>query len=1398
MKYHRTIYHTIYHTIHHAIHRAIPHAMHHGSLNRASRTLWFRSVFRAAFRFRLLFRRSDHTPFRLSPGQQRHFGYPFRSVFRAAFRFRLLFRRSDHNPFRLSPGQQRHFGYPFRLSFLFLFLFQFLFVLTSAHGQLRINEVCSSNSSVVADPEYGAYSDWIELHNPAGIAVSLGGYYLSDDTADIFKWQLPADLTLSAGEFLLVFADGRDDRLHTSFGLDKMGEYVVLSSASNGILDSIRVPFLLNDMSYGRLPADPALLSVFETPTPGLANEGTVPKHIAPLTGFSKPGGFFDGPVKIGLSADGPAAKTASGSDTKSSSERDAVSGSGLYSGASSVAGSDTKSSSERDAVSGSDVYSSASSVAGSDTKSSSERDAVSGSGVYSGASSASGSDTKSSSERDAVSESDAYSGAYSGAKSGVQIYYTLDGSYPTTSANLYTDSIEITVTTAIRAITIEEGAIGGIATTQTYFINEPQHLPVFSMVTDPDHLFSDETGIMVQGTNGEPGYCTDIPHNLARDWERPVNLEFYEQGSQQVLNQQCGTKIFGGCSRIRYPQKSLAFYARSEYEYSSFKYQLFPSKPADDFETFILRAGADDQPHTFFRDPLTHMLVQDMGDVDMQAYRPVVLYINGDYYGIINLREKINEHYVNDNYGIEADSVDLLKSNGEESRNVVSGSNEDYIDMMDFVRGNDLSLPENYAYMTSLIDIDAYINYQVIQVYLGARDWPGNNIKYWKSGVEPYTKWRWILFDLDHHFKEFFGNIMEESTEEDCGCYWPNPPWSTLLFRSMLENETFREKFIARFSLLANTVFDRERMHEMVDRMQAELLPEMPRHIERWGGQKVTHIENTWMSPVFNSIEEWNARVQVMRDFIDSRHEVAMQQMHTYFGIADAGTNYLSVFLADPSTSTLLVDNAPVFEGAFSGNFTFAAKLPVEALPKPGYLFSHWDLISYAPKDSAVITLGDLWRYDDSGQWPDAAWKDPGFDDSGWKTGYAELGYGDGDEATVVSYGPDPAYKHITTRFRKTFSIDDPSVFRAWEMKYKRDDGISVYLNGAEIIRDNQNRYYVGNDTPAESGVAGDEENRLLVYNVNPALIVTGENTIAAEIHQVSRTSSDISFDLQLQATRLVPMDTLQMEGAALEIELLQDLQLVAHAETDTMWGKRLFINEIQTANIDKYADEAGDFDDWIEIYNTSGIPVDVGGLYLSDTLPATRPWMFPLKRPDLTTIAPESFLVVFADNEPFEGPLHATFRLNKNGEEVVLLHIMDNDTVILDHLVYGQQYNNVSFGRYPDGSDHVEYMPVNTPWMSNFREPMDTTAVKDAAAGASLKVYPNPSGGRFFVSPDGLQGEDAVVSVYSISGTKVYEQTHALQGRIEISLDGRPAGMYLLEIRANGRRYVERVAVR
>lgn len=1311
------------------------------------------------------------------------------------------------------------------------------------NAQLRIMEVCASNSTIIADPDFGDYSDWIELYNGTSINIDLSGYALSDDTTDLLKWQFPEGANIAPGAFLLVFADGKNQSLHTSFNLDKQGEYLLLSDAGGVLVDSISYPFLLNDISYGRIAGSPETFSAFRLPTPGTANPNSAPEMIAPFPEFSTKGGFYDQHFKVGFAAP----------------------------------------------------------------------------------------------PNDAA------------------IYYTTDGSYPDESALLYTDSIAISSTTVVRAIIIGADLIPGIAKTETYFVNEPQNLPVFSMVTDSVHLFSDETGIMVQGTNGTPGYCTDIPHNLNQDWERPVNIEFFEMGSEQVINQLCGTKIFGGCSRIRYPQKSLGFYARSEYEYSSFSYQLFPDKPSDEYETFILRACGDDQPHTFFRDPLTQMLVKDVIDVDMQDYRPVVLYINGQYWGIINLREKINEHYVQDNYGIHPDSVDILKRVGEDDWNVISGDNTEYKAMMDFVRNNDLSEPGNYSYIESLVDIDEYINYQVVQVYLGARDWPGNNIKYWRSSVEPYTKWRWILYDLDHHFKEYFSDIMEEATEVDCGCGWPNPPRSTLLFRKLLENEVFRNEFIARFNLYATTVFSRERMHAMVDQLRDALLPEIPRHIVRWGGQKNTHLDEDWMSPVFNSLEEWDTKIQVMHDFIDRRHEMALQQMQQYFGIEHPGTKSLKVALRGSSAASVTINGAMIQDTLFEAHYSHGTNLRFGSQPGEGYFLDHVDQLIYDRKDTMLISRGDVWRYDDSGLWPDDRWNTNEYDDTGWNTGASEFGYGDGDESTVVSFGSDPNNKHITTRFRKTFTLEDPEAFNNFEIQLKRDDGISVFLNGNEIIKNNQQRWYVGNDTPAEVAVTGEEENRFLVFNVNPAFLLSGENLLAAEVHQASPSSSDLSFDLQLNGTMLVPGETIRFDTGVSDLEMIQDQALTYYFIADTnivesvfineimsdnsagfqdesgqyedwiefynagpddvdlaglyltdtlpavktwkfpvdrpelttipvgghllvvadneqgsellhtsfrlnndgeevlllqrsgedtlvidrvtfgsqfediAWGRypdgspefrwlglstpwqanavrtlgpeyteTLFINEIMTANIDRYSDEAGDYDDWIEIYNAGDQQVDLAGLYLADSLPAEKPWRFPQGVPEVTTILPDSFLVVFADEEPFEGPLHATFRLNDTKEEVLLLHIVATDTILLDSVSYGEQYNNVSWGRYPDGGDEFAFMPVNTPWLSNYLAPVDTTGVEQNRTSEGLAIFPNPSHGAFVVRPGVDLQQHAIVSVYTVTGTKVYTGTYEETGQMHVEIPGGPAGIFIVEVMSGETRYMGRVVIR
>ncbi len=977
-------------------------------------------------------------------------------------------------------------------------------------------------------------------------------------------------------------------------------------------------------------------------------------------------------------------------------------------------------------------------------------------------------------------------------------IRFTLDGTDPSTSSPLYSAPIQISSTTVVRARSFSAGMLNAPAVTRSYFIGEQQNLPVVSLVTDPDHFFSDETGIYVIGTAGVPGYCTEVPHNVNMDWERPVNIELIEKDGTVGLNQVAGVKIFGGCSRVRYPIKSLALFARKEYETSSFNYRLFPDKAADEYESFVLRAGADDQPFTMIRDPLTATVVKDVIDVDMQAHRPVVVYINGEYWGIHNLREKVNEAYLANNYGVDPDSVELLTKNPEEPWNVLAGSADHYNAMIDYLRNNDISQDAHYQYIRTQMEVDEYINYQIIQIFLGGRDWPGNNIKFWRMPSGPHNRWRWILYDLDHMFKEYFSDIMEEATEVDCGCDWPNPPWSTYLFRRLLENQSFRDEFIQRFALFSTTHFSRERMHGIIDEMEAELMPELPRHIERWGGQKTSLPDNTWVAPIFQSVEEWQTNVQVIRDFVDARHEAAMQHLNAYFGIT--GYAGLELALEPAGTGSIRSGESLVPELPYSGTFSGGEQLTLSVIEEPGYIFSHWEVATASMSDTALIPAGDTWKYLVTREIPDDSWRNVGYDDSLWPSGQAQLGYGDSDEQTVIDFGGDPGNKIITTWFRKTLTLDDPDTIRRLTLRLLRDDGARVFVNGVEVIRNNLNRYYVGGYSLAEISQDNPEETYWYTYPINPGLFTRGENVVAVEVHQASVTSSDLSFDLELVAHRRGIADTTTVPEQELQLELQGDALVRAVLMADTNRVEQIFINEVMASNVDGEQDEAGEYEDWIELYNAGPGEVDLAGLFLSDTYPATGPWAFPSDRPETTILPSGGYLLVFADGEPEEGPLHTDFKLDKEGEEVVLMQQIGSEMHVIDRLAFGIQARNKTFGRYPDGSSILEYLGSPTPRATNV---MTSIAVQEPVQagdpGQELTLYPVPTDGPLTIRFNGPNpaGSAIHVTVHSISGVKVFEAGYGAADLVTLSLEDQPEGIYVVHIRRDEQRWVRRIVI-
>jgi hypothetical protein len=499
-------------------------------------------------------------------------------------------------------------------------------------------------------------------------------------------------------------------------------------------------------------------------------------------------------------------------------------------------------------------------------------------------------------------------------------IYYTLDGTEPGLASGIYTNTLYITVTTVVRAIAWHSGYLPGRSVTNTYLINVEHDLPVFSISTAPENLFDPVIGIYHD-------------NNVWEDWERPVHVEFWDTDDSSGFSIDAGVKIFGGWTRTL-PQKSLAIYARESYGYGEVDYPLFPDLPFEKYETFVLRNSGNDWQNTMFRDGLMTGLVAGDG-IDIQAFRPSVVYINGQYWGIHNIREKLNDRYVDMHYGIDPDTLDLL----ENQQWPLNGDAIHYNQMISFITDHPMSDPDNYEYIKTQMDIENFITYEVSQIYFGNTDWPGNNIKYWRPRIQG-GKWKWMLYDTDFGFglvNDYTHNTLAFATDP-AGPDWPNPPWSTFLLRQLLTNDEFRIDFINRYADLLNSSFRSNVIIEQIDQKRAAIQDEMPNQCARWGG-------NTW---------QWLANVQVLQTFASQRKSHAQNHVIQHFDLVSDSQVTLDVFpesAGNIKISTLTLDDFP-----WSGEYFNGIPVEITATANPGYRFIRWEGSYFS--DTNSITL--------------------------------------------------------------------------------------------------------------------------------------------------------------------------------------------------------------------------------------------------------------------------------------------------------------------------------------------------------------------------------------------------------------------------------------------------------
>ena len=729
---------------------------------------------------------------------------------------------------------------------------------------LRIMEYMSNNNFVFPD-EDGDFNNWVEIYNFGAHAVALGGISLSDSSTNLDKWTFPAGMVLDAGARLVVQLSGKDLPLHAGFALSLNDCGLFLSDHYGRIIDAVNIIRPPSHVSVGRCEEDAARWLFFPRPTPGVANYTLGLEELAGITANAW-GGLFISRVSAAdwveitnasdeyLDMDGwrvtnsagamryraertlPARLVAPGETVRVATQAFNIRTRG-----------ETLMLFDPDGFLV-DTFATGTLRTGVDAVRTADDTSVvllggAGGALYTGFAL-----PPEANINDLLVDYGTEIILTTRDADGV-IFFTLDGSEPTLSALRYDAPIVITENTVLRARVFSPGRLPSTILTRTFLLENPHELPIVTLVSEPEGLFSHHRGIFAHGPNWSP-YFPHFGANFWQRWHRDTHFAFFEDSVLRV-EADADMRIHGSFSRGE-PQVSLAVFFRGSHGLTQLVYPLIPHIDRHRWDSLILRTSGQDWRNTKLRDAFIHTALEGVTDLTVMAATPVVVYINAQYWGLYNLREKINDDYFRLNHGTPNDQIDILRADGL----VVSGTNNDYRELINALWWMDMNTQAAYDFVTARIDLDNWIDYWIAITFFGNTD--TGNIRFYRL-QDGDNRWRWNIFDQDWALfpATYTWNPFSDNMLHPYG-HGAGRNFSTVLNRALLRNDTIRQRFLERYAYLLSYALSAERLLRILDDYTAQIAAEIPRQAERWRGP--------------SSYQTWRNNINRMRLIVEGR----------------------------------------------------------------------------------------------------------------------------------------------------------------------------------------------------------------------------------------------------------------------------------------------------------------------------------------------------------------------------------------------------------------------------------------------------------------------------------------------------------------------------------------------